>query len=80
MSKDEGFQPPTQGPIFGDGDPEQSGQYIAEDSVGTPPEGSVDEVKAWVGDDKARAAAALKAEQVGDKRTSLIQALERLVD
>lgn len=39
------------------------------------PAGTVDEVLAWVGDDPARAAAALEAELSGKNRASLITAL-----
>jgi hypothetical protein len=45
----------------------------------TVPDGAAAEVLAWVGDDPARAGAALKAEQQREKpRTTLITALEKL--
>ena len=40
------------------------------------PEGTIAEVKAWVGDDTDRAARALEAEQNGQRRTTLITWLE----
>ena len=40
------------------------------------PEGTIPEVKAWVGDDKGRAQAALEAEESGANRTTLIAWLE----
>src|SRR4051812_8020873 len=60
MAKDEGFQPPTQGPIFGQDDPDQTGQYAVSDVE--VPEGSVSEVTAWIGNDKSRAEAVIKSE------------------
>lgn len=45
------------------------------------PEGTVDEVLAWVGDDKDRAQQALDAEEDSDKpRSTLVEALEALVE
>lgn len=80
MAKDEGFQPPTQGPLFGEGDVDQTGQYVAEDGVEVP-KGSVSDVTSWVGGDKSRAEAALKAENEQDEpRRSLVEQLERLVE
>lgn len=45
------------------------------------PDGTVDEVLAWVGDDKAKAQQALDAEEDADKpRTTLVEALEAMVE
>lgn len=46
------------------------------------PEGTVDAVLDWVGDDRARAAAALLAEQrrEGDPRKTLVEPLQQLLD
>ncbi len=41
----------------------------------TPPDGTVDEVLAWAGDDPDRRAAALEAEKAGKGRKTLIDAL-----
>jgi hypothetical protein len=78
MAKDEGFQPPTQGPIFGDGDVDQTGQFTAEKNPEVP-EGSVSEVQAWIGTDKTRAEAVLKAEGK-DGRQTLIAHAQRVLD
>lgn len=43
------------------------------------PEGSIKTVLAWVGDDKAKASAALDAEQDGQKRTTLVKELEEIL-
>lgn len=52
----------------------------ARQTAGEPPDdATVDEVKAWVGDDPDRARQALDAEQQRDKpRTTLVDALERV--
>jgi hypothetical protein len=78
MAKDEGFQPPTQGPIFGDGDVDQTGQYVAEKNPEVP-EGSVSELQGWIGTDKTRAEAVLKSEGK-DGRATLIAAAQKVVD
>lgn len=46
------------------------------------PAGNVEDVLAWVGDDRARAAAALMAEQRrdGDPRKTLVEPLQHLLD
>lgn len=44
------------------------------------PEGSVKKVLDWVGEDVTRAKAALEVEKDGDKRSSLIQKLEAIVN
>jgi hypothetical protein len=45
------------------------------------PDGTVDEVLAWVGSDKARAQKALDAEDEAEKpRTTLVEALEAMVE
>lgn len=47
-------------------------------TAGQPPDGTVEDVKQWVGDDPRRAEAALKAEQKRDApRSTLIGALEQ---
>jgi hypothetical protein len=43
------------------------------------PEGSIKTVLAWVGDDKAKASAALDAENDGQKRTTLVKELEEIL-
>jgi hypothetical protein len=43
-----------------------------------PPAGTVAEVLAWVGEDRRRARQALRVEQTGQQRSSLISELERL--
>jgi hypothetical protein len=82
--KDEGFQPPTQGPIFSDvdtpGDADQRGQFVVDDSDSIEvPDGSVAEVQTWMGLDKVRAKAVLKAEGK-DGRKSLMTAAQRVLD
>jgi hypothetical protein len=47
-------------------------------AVEAPPEGTVSEVLAWVGDDAGRAQQALEAEQAGKQRATLISELQRL--
>ncbi len=44
------------------------------------PAGTIDEVLAWVGDDADRAQEALDAENEGKARSTLIEALQKLVD
>ena len=44
----------------------------------TVPEGTAAEVLAWVGDDPARAQAALEAEEAGQQRSTLISKLETI--
>jgi len=78
MAKDQGFQPPTQGPIFGTGDPEQTGDHVADESLNVP-EGSVTEVTEWIGTDKARAKSVIKSEGK-DGRATLIAAAQRVLD
>lgn len=77
MAKDSGFQPPTQGPLFGDGDVDQTGQYV--DTGIDVPEGTVTEVAEWIGSDKARAEAVLKSEGK-DGRKGLIESAQRVLD
>jgi hypothetical protein len=80
MAKDEGFQPPTQGPIFGEGDVDQRGQFVADPSDSLEvPEGNIEEVKSWMGTDKTRAKAVVKAEGE-DGRKSLISAAEAVLN
>ncbi len=80
MAKDQGFQPPSQGPLFGDGDVDQRGQYVADPSDDLEvPEGNIDEVKAWMGTDKTRAKAVVKSEGE-DGRKSLVQAAQQVLD
>lgn len=43
------------------------------------PEGSIKTVLAWVGDDKAKASAALDAEKDGQKRTTLVKELQEIL-
>ena len=80
MAKDEGFQPPTQGPLFGEGDVNQTGQYVADpsDSIEVP-SGSVAEVTEWIGNDKTRAKAVVKAEGK-DGRATLVSHAQRVLD
>jgi hypothetical protein len=42
------------------------------------PDGTIEEVKAWVGDDHDRAQRALEAERAGQSRTTLITYLEAI--
>ncbi len=52
-----------------------------EPSAPRPPEGTADEVLAWVGEDAERAAAALEAEQARAKpRSTLVAQLEKLAE
>lgn len=44
------------------------------------PEGPAKDILAWVGDDKERASLALDAENVGQKRTTLITKLTAIVE
>lgn len=62
-------------------------QPVAEKPVEAPvteeqavPEGSIKEVLAWVGDDATKAETALSAEQVGEKRTTLISKLSAIIN
>jgi hypothetical protein len=69
------------------GEPEPGAPRAAGDHAGSeadpkasegdcPPQGSVDDVKVWVGDDRERAAQALDAERAGQGRVTLIAWLE----
>lgn len=44
-----------------------------------PPSGTISEVTQWVGEDKAKAEAALKAEKEGANRKTLVSTLESIV-
>jgi hypothetical protein len=80
MAKDQGFQPPTQGPLFGDGDVDQRGQYVADPADDlVVPEGNIDAVKSWMGTDKTRAKAVIKAEGE-DGRQTLVSAAQSVLD
>lgn len=59
----------------GSQDDDESGEDSDEEEGG-PPEGTIDEVLAWVGDDPDRAAQALQAEREGKQRATLISELE----
>lgn len=64
----------------GDSGAAQDGDEEAGEATLTPPDGKVDEVLAWVGDDPGRARAALDVEQSGLQRRTLISALEDILD
>lgn len=49
------------------------------DVEGTVPEGTIAEITEWVGEDTARAARALEAEETGQQRKSLIKTLKSLL-
>jgi hypothetical protein len=74
------WKPDMQGPIVGDGDPDQRGQFVADpaDSLEVP-QGNIDEVKEWMGTDKTRAKAVVKSEGK-DGRQTLIQSAQRVLD
>jgi len=58
-----------------------SGEAAPEGSTETVPEGTVQEVLDWVGEDKDRAQKALDAESSRDEpRTTLVSALEAVVE
>ena len=78
MAKDKGLTAKYEGPRVSAGEVEDTRKVGA----GDVPDGSVLEVEQWVGDDKAKAAAALKVEQgkQGHGRVTLIDALERVVN
>jgi len=59
--------------------PSELAEPPPEQSAGAPPEGTVQEVMDWVGDDRVRAQAALDAERVGQDRTTLVSQLEALL-
>lgn len=61
--------------LLGGADPGETPSAASDDEV---PDGTVEEVLAWVGDDKDRAARALDAELDGKDRTTLVEALEGL--
>lgn len=48
-------------------------------SLGVP-DGTIDEIMAWVGDDPGKALRALEAETVGKARKSLIATLEKILE
>jgi hypothetical protein len=90
MSDTDPYAAPESGPNVLDAD--ASTPYVApeEASVAAPapveapadlevPEGSIKTVLAWVGDDKAKAEAALDAEKSGQKRTTLVKELEDIL-
>jgi hypothetical protein len=52
---------------------------VAEDLSVEVPEGSIKTVLAWVGDDRAKAQAALDAEKDGQQRSTLIKELEDIL-
>lgn len=52
---------------------------IDDEDGDAPPDGTIDDVLVWVGDDPKRAADALDAEQQGRGRKTLIEALERIL-
>lgn len=59
-------------------DPETGEQIDSDDS--DVPEGTVDEVVDWVGDDQGRATRALQAERAGQNRTTLVAQLEPIAN
>jgi hypothetical protein len=84
MAKDEGFQPPTQPPSVEGaptpGDVDQRGQFVADPADDLEvPEGNVEEIKSWMGTDKTRAKAVVKAEGE-DGRKSLLSAAEAVLN
>lgn len=54
----------------------ESGGSESSDEGDCPPNGTIEDVKAWVGDDRERAGSALTAERGGQNRSSLITWLE----
>lgn len=60
-------------------EPEEPGSAEDEPSSQVP-DGTIPEVKAWVGDDPARAQVALEAEEAGQERSTLIAWLEDRVE
>lgn len=60
--------------------PEVASQTAPVASVEAVPEGSIKRVLDWVGDDVTRAQAALDAENDGEKRVTLINKLETIVN
>ena len=61
--------------LRGEADPSETPSAASDDGV---PDGTVDEVLAWVGDDPDKAARALDAEKSGKDRSTLVEALEGL--
>lgn len=57
-------------------DPE-TGEEIESDEEAVP-DGTIDDVMDWVGDDRSRASRALTAERAGQNRTTLISRLEAI--
>lgn len=62
-------------------------QTVAETPVEAPvteeqsvPEGSIKAVLAWVGDDATKAQTALSVEKTGEKRTTLINKLDAIIN
>jgi hypothetical protein len=76
----EEWKPSTAGPGDGAGDPDQRGQHVADpaDSLEVP-KGNVSEIESWMGTDKTRAKAVIKAEG-SDGRKSLVQAAEAVLN
>jgi hypothetical protein len=74
------WKPDFQGPIVGDGDPDQRGQFVVDlsDEIEVP-SGNVSEVENWMGTDKTRAKAVLKSEGK-DGRQTLVAAAQRVLD
>jgi hypothetical protein len=60
----------------GDHAGEEGGAEDPKASDDDVPDGTIDEVKAWVGDDPDRAQRALESERAGQNRTTLITYLE----
>jgi hypothetical protein len=58
------------------GEPRKAGDHAGSEDGSDVPSGTVEEVKAWVGDDPDRAQQALDAERAGQNRSSLISHLE----
>lgn len=79
-SNDDGLTANYEGPVVpeGEGD-ELAGRQVDAAEV---PEGSVIEVEQWVSGDRARAEAALDVEEAkgDDARSTLVQALKRVVE
>jgi len=79
----EAVQAEAEQPEVGPRDPgDHAGQDNPDssDDSSDVPQGSVDEVLAWVGDDRDRASRALEAERSGQQRTTLIAKLEAIAE
>lgn len=66
-------------PVSDSPEPPAPSEGTDDGAILEPPTGTISEVTQWVGDDKAKAEAALKAEKDGANRKTLVASLESIV-